>query len=120
MSRATLFVISGALVLSTLAGCERAQNVFGPAGFEYQGTSFKGRIDRDRDAREKFTVNVRGADRGLPGALEAARLAANRYCSEQFGSSDITWAGATPDDDPSSVMLDAGGNLSLSGVCDTW
>lgn len=116
------FAKLGLCVLLGLAvtGCERAKGALTTQGYAYEGTIFKGKLQRDSDDRANFSVTVRGADRGLPGALEAGRIEANRYCIEQYGNSDITWSGLSPDSDPETVQLLDGGMLSMSGRCSAW
>ena len=105
----------------SLASCERAKGVVsGQGGYAYEGNVFKGKLQRGRDEHENFSVAVRGASRGVQGALKAGRIAANRYCIAQYGNSDITWTGQSPDTDPETVELLDGGTLSMNGRCKTW
>mgnify|MGYP000374425313 CR=1 FL=1 len=80
-SKKLIFCVAIALSAS---GCARTKGAFGTQAYTYQGQAFKGKIQRNKDDRAEFGVTVRGADRGLPGALEAARIAANRYCIKQY------------------------------------
>jgi hypothetical protein len=108
------------LVVMSVASCERAKGTLGAQGYAYEGAIFKGKLNRHRDDRSKFSVSVRGASRGVAGALEAARIEANRYCIEQYGNTAILWEGQGPDTDPEGVTLSDGGILSLSGRCSGW
>ena len=105
----------------SLAACERAKGVVsGQSGYAYEGYVFKGKLQRDSDDRANFSVTVRGASRGVQGALEAGRIAANRYCIAQYGNSDITWTGQSPDSETETVELLDGGTLAMNGRCKTW
>ena len=117
--RASLLGLS-ILVVFSFAACERAKGTLGAQGYAYEGAIFKGKLNRDRDDRAKFSVTVRGANRGVQGALEAARIEANRYCIEQYGNSAILWEGQGPDTDVEGVTLLDGRMLSLSGRCSAW
>lgn len=108
------------LVAFAGAGCERAKGTLGAQGYAYEGAIFKGKLTRDREDRARFSIMVRGAVRGVPGALEAARIEANRYCISQYGNSLILWEGQSPESDPEAVTLSDGGALSLTGRCSGW
>ncbi len=107
-------------VVAALAGCSGTRNALNSQSYAYEGYGFKGRLQRDKADRAQFAVTVRGADRGVIGALEAARIEANRYCIAQYGNTDISWNGIGPDSDVSDVALTDGGTLELSGRCSSW
>ncbi|MCV2893940.1 hypothetical protein [Lentibacter sp. XHP0401] len=103
------------------SGCARTKSALGGSqSYSYEGYAYKGKIQRSKEDRADFGVTVRGADRGLSGALEAARIEANRYCIDQYGNTDISWSGPTPDTDPSEISISENGILELRGRCKTW
>lgn len=107
-------------VAVALAGCSGTRNLLNSQSYNYEGYAFKGKLQRSKEDRAQFTVTVRGAERGLVGALEAARLEANRYCIDQYGNTDISWNGTGPDSNVSDVSLENGGTLELGGRCSSW
>ncbi len=108
------------LAVALLGGCDRARGGFGAQSYNYAGYAFKGAVRANKTDRAEFAVSVRGAQRGLVGAQEAARIAANRYCIEQYGSSDISWQGQGPDTEAEAVALAPGGQLEMRGRCAAW
>lgn len=72
----------------------------------------------DKSDRTLFTVSVRRADQGLPGAREAGRHGAKEYCLQNFGTSEIAWSVGP---DASDAALTGGGKgVVLSGKCVLW
>lgn len=65
--------------------------------------------------RADFTVSVRGADRSIEGARQAAAYAGTQHCITYFGSSEIVWA-TDPRDDSVDIPL-SGDDLVVSGQC---
>lgn len=82
----------------------------------FDGIYFRASTDHVSEDRRDFTVKVRNAGRSLPGALEAGRFEAVKYCLGVFGASDMIWT-VGPDQELDAVVLDDGGDLILSGRC---
>lgn len=111
-------VITGSLV-ATLAGCERAKEKLTRNSFTYEGVTFKTKVEKSKESRQDFRVVVRNATSGLTGSREAARVAAARYCIDNYGSTDMTFAGQSPDSDNEELTL-TDGKLVFSGRCAGW
>ena len=84
----------------------------------FDGKYYPAKVSKGKDARENFTVTVRRANQGLPGAREAGRYEATRYCIKNFGDSKIEWS-VGPDSDQA-LISDGGDTVVLRGTCNTW
>ena len=80
----------------------------------FDGYYFSSKLTPNKLDDRSFDLTVRRANRSLPGAREAGRYEATRFCIKNFGTSDIKWV-LGPDDQ--SVGL-TGKVLRLSGQCD--
>ena len=80
----------------------------------FDGYYFTSKLTRNRLDDRSFDLIVRRANRSLPGAREAGRYEATRFCIKNFGTSNIKWVSG-PDDQ--SIGL-TGKVLKLSGQCD--
>ena len=80
----------------------------------FDGYYFSSKLSRSKLDDRSFDLTVRRANRSLPGAREAGRYEATRFCIKNFGTSDIKWV-MGPDDQ--SIGL-TGKVLKLSGQCD--
>ncbi len=112
----------GVVVISLLVGltaCEQAKDKLTRNSFFYEGNTFKTKVEKSRDDRQDFRVIVRNATQGLTGSREAARVAANRYCIENYGSTDIAYAGQSPDSENDALTL-TDGQLVFVGRCAGW
>ncbi|MBU2982078.1 hypothetical protein KO498_09670 [Lentibacter algarum] len=102
-----------------VSGCEQAKDKLTRNSYYYEGVTFKSKIVKSKESRENFQVIIRNATLGLTGAREAARLAANRYCIENYGSTDITYGSQSPDTENEDLVLNDG-QLVLDGKCAGW
>jgi len=117
MTRLMILGLS-ALMLAGAAGCDRAKSAFSRGGYVEDGVRFKPRVQGSKEDRAEFSVSVRSAERSPEGAREAARVEATRYCIKQYGNSDITWDGQSPEDEE--IVIAEDGNIYMSGRCSTW
>ncbi|MEO1140059.1 MAG: hypothetical protein AAFW87_11450 [Pseudomonadota bacterium] len=84
----------------------------------FNGVYYKAKAKPASDDRQSFALKVPRVDRGLPGALEAGRYEATRYCIENFGTSELRWAQG-PDGVDGTLPLE-GNTLNFTGRCVTW
>lgn len=112
------------LLIVGLAGCATVDRLR-PGSFSqglraekqsFDGIFFRASATHASEDRRDFTVKVRNAGRSIPGALEAGRFEAVKYCLGVFGASDMVWT-VGPDQEVDAVVLDGGGDLNLSGRC---
>lgn len=102
------------LALALVAGCtDRKERVF------FDGNYYPGKARGERDDRRDFTATVRRAGRGIEGAQKAAVHEATRYCIENFGTSEIAWAGVAEGQEGPAYAR-SGDRLSVSGRCVIW
>ena len=80
----------------------------------FDGYYFSSKLTPNKLDDRSFDLTVRRANRSLPGAREAGRYEATRFCIKNFGTSDIKWV-LGPDDQSISLT---GKVLKLSGHCD--
>ena len=106
-------------LVAGISGCEKAKRNLSRISYFYEGVTYKATIEKSKNDRQSFRVIVRNAALGLTGAKEAARLGANRYCIENYGSTDITYAGAGPDTENEDLVL-SNGQLVFDGECAGW
>lgn len=116
MTRLMILGLS-ALILTGAAGCDRAKSAFSRGGYVEDGVRFKPRVQGGED-RAEFSVSVRRAEQAPEGAREAVRVEATRYCIKQYGNSDITWDGQSPEDEE--IVIAEDGNIYMNGRCSTW
>ena len=117
-SKAAKAVLALSLIAS-LAACERAKDKLTRNSHVHEGVTFKTKIEKSKESRQDFRVVVRNATNGLTGSREAARVAAARYCIENYGSTDMTFAGQSPDSKNEEVTM-TDGKLIFSGRCAGW
>ncbi len=116
------FAIRSAIALTLavpLMGCDQAKAKLARNSYFYQGVTFKSKIEKSKESRQDFRVVVPNASKGLTGAREAARVGANRYCIENYGSTDMTYAGQSPDSENEDLIL-TDGKLVFSARCAGW
>ncbi|WP_259938195.1 hypothetical protein [Leisingera aquaemixtae] len=83
----------------------------------YDGVPFKAKakpVDKKTD-RAVFYVEIKGADRSVKGAREAAAHAGTTYCVVNYGSSSIAWA-IDPRDEAAPLTL-TDGRATFQGTC---
>ena len=80
----------------------------------FDGYYFPYKLVRNKVDDRSFDLTVKRANRSLPGAREAGRYEATRFCIKIFGTSDIKWF-LDPDDENIGLT---GRVLKLSGQCD--
>lgn len=104
------------LVVATVAGCARIDNLGRKKGVLFDGHQFRTRVEKTADAGEEFQVTVFRASQSVEGARQAGAYEAVRYCIQQFGSSDATWT-VGPDSEGLTVVDDT---LTFQGRCKGW
>lgn len=83
----------------------------------YDGVPFKAKakpVDK-KTSLALFQVEIKGADRSVTGAREAAAHAGTKYCVLNYGSSKIAWA-ADPTDETAPLTL-TDGRAIFQGTC---
>lgn len=83
----------------------------------YDGVPFKAKakpVDK-KAAPAVFYVEIKGADRSVRGAREAAHHAGTKYCVVTYGSSKIAWA-TDPKDETAPLTL-TDGRATFQGTC---
>lgn len=106
--------VAAMLALVLVAGCaEREERVL------FDGNYYPGKARGEKDDRRDFTATVRRAGRGIEGAQEAAVYEATRYCLDNFGTSEIVWAGVAQGQ-AGPVYARSGDSVSVTGRCIIW
>ncbi|WP_421053482.1 hypothetical protein [Leisingera sp. D0M16] len=83
----------------------------------YDGVPYKAKakpVDKKTDPAV-FYVEIKGADRSVKGAREAAAHAGTKYCVVNYGSSKIAWA-TDPGDEAAPLTL-TDGRATFQGTC---
>ncbi|WP_036797486.1 hypothetical protein [Leisingera caerulea] len=83
----------------------------------YDGVPFKAKtkpVDKKTDPAA-FYVEIKGADRSVKGARQAAHHAGTKYCVVTYGSSKIAWA-TDPSDETAPLTL-TDGRATFQGTC---
>ncbi|MEX0304632.1 MAG: hypothetical protein AB3N24_19610 [Leisingera sp.] len=83
----------------------------------YDGVPFKAKakpVDKKTD-RALFQVEIKGADRSVKGAREAAAHAGTKYCVQNYGSSKIAWVSDPGDEEAQLTLTD--GRATFQGTC---
>lgn len=102
------------IALAVLAGCaEREERVL------FNGNYYPGKARAEKEDRRNFTASVRRAGRGIEGAQLAALHEATRYCLDNFGTSEIEWAGV-PVGGEGPVYSRSGDTVAITGRCIIW
>jgi len=82
--------------------------------FAFNGIHFQSKSDQvSKDARDRFFVNVKGANQDLAAAREAGRYEGTRYCIAEYGTSRIEWV-VGPENEATVPVDDV---LRLEGIC---
>ena len=102
--------IISCLALSVLGGCTdpKKQVLF-------DGMSFKGRLNADKEDKRSFIASAQPVSQGLEGAREAARFEGTTYCIRKYGRSEIDWV-ASPDADATALNI-VEDTLTVKGRC---
>lgn len=105
----------GALGLAlVLAGCsDRSERVM------FNGNYYPPASSADSEGGRGFTASVSRASSGMAGAQLAVQHEATRYCLQNFGTSDIDWAGA-PEGAEGPAFGRTGDRVSVRGRCVIW
>ncbi|KIC20967.1 hypothetical protein [Leisingera sp. ANG-Vp] len=83
----------------------------------YDGVPFKAKakpVDK-KTSRAVFQVEIKGADRSVKGAREAADHAGTTYCVTNYGSSNIAWVIDPADEEAQLTLTD--GRATFQGTC---
>lgn len=102
------------LALTLAAGCAQSDK-----RVLFDGNYYPGKARGQKEERRDLTATVRRANRGIEGAQKAAVYEATRYCLENFGTSEIAWAGVAEGQE-GPVYTRSGDRLSVSGRCIIW
>jgi len=81
----------------------------------FDGFSFKGRLQAEKDDRRNFVASAAPVSRSLEGAREAARFEGTTYCIRKYGRSDIDWV-ASPEAEASALNI-VEDRLVVQGRC---
>ncbi|WP_338548466.1 hypothetical protein [Roseovarius phycicola] len=109
----SVFILSLLILSFILSACARKNE-----RILFDGNFYKSRAKHTSDDRQSFRVKVSRANQGLNGARAAGEHEGNRYCIENFGTSEIEWVNG-PDADETALNFD-GNTLVLSGRCILW
>ncbi len=102
------------LTLAVLAGCtERKERAV------FDGNYYPPKSRAEKQDRRNFTASVSRANRGVEGAQKAVVHEAMRYCLENFGTSDIAWAGVAQGVE-GPIYMRSGDRVSVTGRCAIW
>ena len=110
-------VLLMALMASMVAGCAgrgdmlRAKN----ARILFEGKYYPASIEKNKDDRRAFNIQVRDAALGIDGAREAGRYQATKYCIAQYGNSYVDWT--VGPDTPADQLTTKDGSLFFAGSC---
>ncbi|WP_241477361.1 hypothetical protein [Leisingera sp. ANG-S5] len=83
----------------------------------YDGVPFKAKakpIDKKTNPAV-FQIDIKGVDRSVKGAREAAAHSGTKYCVTTYGSSDIEWANDPRNEDVPLTITD--GRAVFQGTC---
>lgn len=101
-------------IVLLLAGCDdRADRV------SFNGNYYPSKSSGAKTDRRDFTASVSRASQDIAGAKLAVIHEATRYCLQNFGTSDIGWAGGSAGS-KEPVYTRAGQSISVSGRCVIW
>ncbi|MEW2911763.1 hypothetical protein [Leisingera sp. JC11] len=83
----------------------------------YDGVPFKAKakpVDKKTNPAV-FQIDIKGAERSIKGAREAAAHSGTKYCVTAYGSSDIEWANDPRDEETPLTITD--GRAVFQGTC---
>ena len=98
------------LALGALVGCSDPDKQV-----LFDGLSFNGRLNADKEDKRSFVASVKPVSQGLEGAREAARYEGTTYCIRKYGNSAIDWT-AGPDAEATALNI-VEDTLTVRGRC---
>jgi len=110
-----LLPLAGLLAAAVLAAC--GTSVTNKNRTLYDGVPFKAKakpVDKKAD-RAVFQIEIKGADRSVKGAREAAAHAGTTYCVVNYGTSKIVWVTDPADAEAQLTLTD--GRATFQGTC---
>ncbi len=100
------------VAVAVLAACNRRDD-----SILFDGAAFRTKASFvERSNRRDFVVTASPVSASRDGALQAAVYEATKYCIENYGTSDIAWAGQYLAED--AVLPIQDDTLTLNGACD--